>query len=111
MAVDYKKELLELVEIVMAESGSDIHFGVDAHPVVRVSGALIPLVIKPVLTAADLDGFAKVLMEKNKYETFLTHKEVDFSYSAQEKVRFRGNGFMQSGNMAIALRLIPNAII
>src|SRR5690606_25993813 len=32
------------------------------------------------------------------------------SYSAKDKTRFRCNGFMQSGNRAIAMRLIPNAI-
>lgn len=110
MAVDYKKELLELVDIVVAEKGSDLHFGVDSHPVVRVSGSLIPLVKKPVLTDADLDGFAKVLMMESKYQDYTERHEVDFSYSAKDGVRFRGNGFRQSGNMAIALRLIPNEI-
>lgn len=110
MAVDYKKELMELVDIVVAENASDIHFGVDAHPVVRVSGTLIPLVKKPVLTQVDLAGFAKVLMTEERYERYVDRHEVDFSYSAKDKVRFRCNGFMQSGNMAIAMRLIPSVI-
>ena len=110
MAVDYKKELLELVDIVVSEGASDIHFGVDAHPVVRVSSTLIPLIKKPVLTAADLQGFAEVLMSDKHFEHYSTNHEVDFSYAAKEKIRFRCNGFMQSGNMAIAMRLIPNEI-
>jgi len=110
MAVDYKKELSELVDIVVAENASDIHFGVDAHPIVRVSGTLIPLVKKPILTGSDVEGFAKVLMADEVFERYTSKREVDFSYAAKDEVRFRCNGFMQSGNMAIAMRLIPNKI-
>lgn len=110
MAVDYKKELMELVDIVVAEGASDIHFGVDAHPVVRVSGTLIPLVKKPVLTPEDLAGFAKVLMTAENFERYESNHEVDFSFAAKDDIRFRCNGFVQSGNMAVAMRLIPNTI-
>lgn len=110
MDVDYKKELSELVDIVAAENASDLHFGVDAHPIVRVSGTLIPLVKKPILTQVDLEGFAKVLMSDEVYERFSSRREVDFSYAAKDEVRFRCNGFTQSGNMAIAMRLIQSKI-
>ncbi len=110
MAVDYKKELSELVDIVVAENASDIHFGVDAHPIVRVSGTLIPLVKKPILTPRDVEGFARVLMADEVFERYSARHEVDFSYAAKDEVRFRCNGFMQSSNMAIAMRLIPNKI-
>lgn len=110
MAVDYKKELSELIDIVVAENASDIHFGVDAHPIVRVSGTLIPLVKKPILTGNDVEGFAKVLMADEVFIRYTSRREVDFSYAAKDEVRFRCNGFMQSGNMAIAMRQIPNKI-
>ncbi len=110
MAVDYKKELSELIDIVVAENASDIHFGVDAHPIVRVSGTLIPLVKKPILTGNDVEGFAKVLMADEVFNRYTSRREVDFSYAAKDEVRFRCNGFMQSGNMAIAMRQIPNKI-
>ena len=109
-AVDYKKELKDLIEIVVSENGSDIHFSVGSHPIVRVTGSLIPLVKKPILTDQDVEGFAQALMKKNKYEEFLQNLEVDFSYGQVDGTRFRGNGFFQSGSMAIALRLIPNRI-
>ncbi len=110
MAVDYKKELIELIDVVVSEAGSDLHFAVESHPIVRVSGSLIPLVKKPVLTQTDIEGFAKALMHDEKYKEFQENKEIDFSYSASDGIRFRGNGFMQSGKMGIALRLIPNKI-
>lgn len=108
--VDYKKELYDLVEIIASENGSDLHLSTGSHPIVRVTGSLVPLVKKPVLTNQDVDGFAKVLMTDQKYAEYKKNFEVDFSYAHQDGVRFRGNGFFQSGSEAIALRLIPNAI-
>lgn len=108
--VDYKKELNDLMEVVVAEEGSDIHLSVGTHPMVRVSGSLIPLVKKPILTDDDLAGFAKALMNKERYEELVNAHEMDFSYAHKEGIRFRGNGFFERGNLSIALRLIPNKI-
>ena len=110
MAVDYKKELNTLVDLVLQEQASDLHLSVGSHPLIRVSGTLIPLVKKPILTESDLNGFIKVLMRDEQYKKFDKSTEVDFSYENVEGVRFRGNAFYQRGNMAVALRLIPNVI-
>jgi twitching motility protein PilT len=109
-SVDYKRELKDLIEIVVSENGSDIHFSVGSHPMVRVSGSLIPLVKKPILTDQDLEGFAQVLMNKAKFEEYKEEFEADFAYAHADGIRFRGNGFFQSGSMSVALRLIPNQI-
>lgn len=109
-SVDYKKELQDLMDVVVAEKGSDIHLSVGVHPMVRVSGALIPLVKKPILAGEDVAGFAQALMTKEQYAVFTEKRELDFSYEHKEGVRFRGNGFFERGNQSIALRLIPNVI-
>ncbi|MEZ4104109.1 MAG: type IV pilus twitching motility protein PilT [Candidatus Paceibacterota bacterium] len=110
MAVDYKKELQLLIDILLEEKASDIHFSVDSHPLIRVSGTLIPLVKKPILTDSDVDSFAKVLMRKDQYERLVNLEEVDFSYENSDQVRFRGNAFHQRSRKGIVLRLIPNVI-
>jgi twitching motility protein PilT len=110
MAVDYKRELHSLIELILQEKASDLHFSVDSHPLIRVSGALIPLVKKPILTNPDVNGFAKVLMREDQYSRYTEMNEVDFSYESADGVRFRGNAFYQRGRMGIALRLIPNVI-
>ncbi len=109
-SVDYKRELHDLVDIVVSEKGSDIHFSVGSHPIVRVAGSLIPLMKKPILEQEDVQGFAQVLMSDAKYKSFVTTREADFSYAHADGVRFRGNGFYESSTMSIALRLIPNQI-
>lgn len=110
MAVDYKRELHSLIELIIQEKASDLHFSVEAHPLIRVSGSLIPLVKKPILTDSDVSGFAKTLMREDQYKRYLDFNEIDFSYESADGIRFRGNAFYQRGHMGIALRLIPNVI-
>jgi len=107
---DYKKELSSIIEQIIAEKASDLHLSVGAHPLIRVSGTLIPLLKKPILNEHDLDSFVQLIMRKDQYEKFKTYEEIDFSYENAEGVRFRGNAFYQRGTMGIVLRLIPNVI-
>ena len=107
---DYKKEFAAIIELILQEKASDLHLSVDSHPMIRVSGALIPLLKKPILNEHDLDSFLKILLRKDQYEKLLGFEEVDFSFENAEGVRFRGNAFYQRGQMGVALRLIPNVI-
>jgi len=109
-AVDYKRELDDLIDIVIGEKGSDIHLSVGSHPIIRVDGSLIPLTKKPLLTNNDILSFIKVMLNKDQEAKFLETREVDFSFAAKDGVRFRGNGFFQKGMVSIALRHISNVI-
>lgn len=108
--VDYRKELTDLIDIVVSEKGSDIHLSVGAHPTVRVMGSLVPLVKKPVLTTEDVNGFCDVLLPQSKKANFTAQQEVDFSFAVADHARFRGNAYYQQGTPAVALRHIPNEI-
>lgn len=108
--MDYKTELADLVKIVANEGASDLHLSEGRRPTIRVSGFLIPLVKKNILTKEDLDGIISELISKENKEIFLKEKEIDFSYNTNEGVRFRGNAFFQQGSVSIALRLIPKKI-
>jgi twitching motility protein PilT len=110
MSVDYKRELNTLIELIVAEHASDLHFSVGSHPLIRVAGSLVPLLKKPILTESDVDGFAKTLMRDDQYKRYQEYSEIDFSFESAEGVRFRGNAFYQRGHKGIALRLIPNVI-
>lgn len=109
-SIDYKKELDAIISLILDEKASDLHLSVESHPLIRVSGTLIPLLKKPVLNGADLDAFIKIMMRKDQYARYIDFNEVDFSYENAEGVRFRGNAFYQRGEMGVALRLIPNVI-
>jgi twitching motility protein PilT len=110
MALDYAHELDELIQTVMSEGGSDIHFSTKTKPTLRVSGNLIPLVKKTIYTPDDTKGILNELVGKEKLAEFQETQEIDFSYAYKDKARFRGNAFFQQGTISIALRLIPKDI-
>ena len=108
--VNYKRELEDIIDLLTSEKGSDIHLSVGSHPVLRISGALIPLVKKPVLNQEDVEGFAAVVMSEVHREHFATTQELDFSYGHLNATRFRGNAYVQRGAWSLALRYIPSEI-
>ena len=105
--MDYKQELSGLLETVVKEGASDLHLSVGHPPVLRISGALLPLVSSAKLSDEDLKGFTGELLSGPQKKIFEETQEVDFSYAYGEKARFRGNGSVASGHPAFALRLIP----
>src|SRR3989344_4962354 len=107
----YDTQLVELIDTIVKQGGSDIHLTAGYHPTIRVSGLLIPLVARNVLTPDDTKGFAEALLTPENRELFWRDKEIDFSYSYQnDAVRFRGNCSFSRGTVSIALRLIPKNI-
>lgn len=107
--MDYKKEIDDLVSLILKEGGSDLHLSVGRTPIIRVAGGLIPLVKKPVITDANMKGFISVFISPANQEVLENVKDVDFSYSLTN-ARFRGNAYIHQGILSIALRLIPKSI-
>ncbi|KKU28454.1 MAG: Pili biogenesis protein ATPase [Candidatus Giovannonibacteria bacterium GW2011_GWB1_46_20] len=91
-----KKELDNLISIVVKEGASDLHLSANRYPAIRVTGNLIPLVNE--------------LMGDDNFKKFVDTKEADFSYEVEKMVRFRGNAFFQKGAVGVALRVIPSNI-
>ncbi len=108
--MNHSQELKEYIEIVVKENGSDIHLSAGNHPVVRVNDVLIPLLKKKQLTPEDTLGLVSELLSEEQKNLFLKNHEVDFSYTYDSKVRFRGNAFFQKGSISIALRLVQEKI-
>jgi twitching motility protein PilT len=108
---NYAVQLETLIETIIKQGGSDLHLTAGYHPTIRVTGFLIPLVAQELLTPADTEGFADVLLSPANKERFLKEKEIDFSYSYKgDTVRFRGNCSFSRDAVSIALRLIPKTI-
>ena len=58
MITDYKQEIKDLISLLVKEDASDLHLSQGRTPIIRVAGALIPLLKKAVLSATDMQGFA-----------------------------------------------------
>jgi twitching motility protein PilT len=105
--MDYKKEIEELIEIVIREGGSDLHVSAGRYPAVRVAGQLIFLVKRAVLSRDDVMGILKELLSKEKFEKFLQVQDMDFAYDFRGEARLRGNASFHTGSISVAMRLIP----
>ncbi len=105
--MDYKKSFEALLEILIAQQGSDLHISAGRVPAVRVNGDLIFLLNHAALTQEDLSGMLKAILSEDHYKHFTDVEELDFSYEYQSKLRLRGNAFVQQGKVGIVLRLIP----
>lgn len=99
-----------LLDTVIKEGGSDLHLSVGSHPIIRVSGSLVPLVQEPILKPEDAEAMLKEILPKERWDTFVQKQAVDFSYSHDDRNRFRINGYVVQGNITVAMRLIPREI-
>lgn len=108
--MDYSTELDQLAETLIAEGASDLHFTTNTHPIIRVSGSLVPLSTRPAYTRDDVIGFLEVMATPEEKKIFFDTQELDFSYQHKDRARFRGNAFFERGNISIALRMVPAAV-
>lgn len=108
--MDYKQKLNDLLLATARQNASDLHLAAGRHPTLRIDGVLIPLQKEPLITSEISEGLVFSMLTPEQKEIFLAEKEIDFSYSFEDKARFRVNIFHQRGYLAAALRLIPAQI-
>jgi twitching motility protein PilT len=107
MTVD--KRLEELLDIVVAQGGSDLHVFAGGSPMIRVAGSLIPIVKFAPLTPIETEEMLKSIVPPERWDTFAVNQTIDLSY-AHGGARFRVNGYRAQATTAMALRLIPHII-
>lgn len=106
MQPNYQNQIDTLLDIVYQNGASDMHLSVGRHPFIRVSGALNEITNYPVLSAEDMVGIITLLAGEEKAAKLVNLEEIDFAYNFSDKIRLRGNSFVQSGKISIALRTI-----
>lgn len=100
-----------LLEEVIKKKGSDLHLQVGLPPMLRVDGALVPVTGGEVMTDEVVETLIFAILDEDQKQILLKDKEFDFSFAFGDLGRFRVNAFHERGNMAAALRLIPNEIL
>lgn len=100
----------ELLKLTSKNKASDLHLILGVRPTLRINGVLEPLVNQPVLTKERLKELVFDILSEDKKEKLLTKKEIDFSYSIPDGVRFRVNAYHSKGALAAAFRTIPAQI-
>ncbi len=103
-------EIKELLEYTVNKKASDLHLISGVPPMIRINGILSPITGKEILIPQEAEKLVFALVNDEQKEILLVNKELDFSFNYQDQGRFRINAYYQKGNLAAALRLIPNQI-
>lgn len=100
-----------LLEEVIKKKASDLHLQVGLPPMLRIDGALVPVSGADVLNEESVEVLVFAILDEDQKQILLKDKEFDFSFAFGDLGRFRVNAFHERGNLAAALRLIPNEIL
>ncbi len=100
-----------LLEEVIRHKASDLHLQVGLPPMLRIDGALKPVPAATPLSEEAIEILIFTLLEEDQKQILLRDKEFDFSFAFGDLGRFRVNAFHEKGNLAAALRLIPNEML
>jgi len=99
-----------LLEEVVKKRASDLHLQVGLPPMLRVDGSLLPVTGFNPLDESAVEALVFAILDQDQQQILLKDKEFDFSFAFGNLGRFRVNAFHERGNIAAALRLIPNEI-
>jgi twitching motility protein PilT len=100
-----------LLEEVVKKKASDLHLQVGLPPVLRIDGVLVPVGGADPLNDEAIEALIFAILDEDQKQILLRDKEFDFSFAFGDMGRFRVNAFHERGNLAAALRLIPNEIL
>ena len=100
----------QLLKAMIEKGASDLHITTGTPPQLRIDGKLHPLKMPPLSPQETKQLCYSVLTDAQKHR-FEERNELDLSFSVQKLSRFRGNIFVQRGNIAGAFRAIPFKIL
>src|SRR3982750_3879543 len=100
-----------LLEEVIKKKASDLHIQVGLPPMLRIDGALVAVTGADALNEEAVEALIFSILDEDQKQILLKDKEFDFSFAYGDLGRFRVNAFHERGNLAAALRLIPNEIL
>jgi len=99
----------QLLKAMIEKGASDLHITTGTSPQMRIDGKLHPLRMPPLSPPETKQLCYSVLTDAQKHR-FEENNELDLSFSVQKLSRFRGNVFIQRGNVSGAFRAIPYTI-
>jgi len=100
----------QLLKAMIEKGASDLHITTGTPPQLRIDGKLHPLKMPPLSPQETKQLCYSVLTDAQKHR-FEETNELDLSFSVQKLSRFRGNVFVQRGNVSGAFRAIPFKIM
>ena len=100
--------LLEALNRMLDLAGSDLLISAGTSPRIRKDGQLV--VLDPTARPLGPDDIRVMLAEvlnPAQIKAVLSRRNVDFAFTLQDRIRIRGNAYMQRGSPAAAFRSLP----
>jgi len=97
----------KLLSACVKQAASDLHIAVGQPPVLRIHGRLQKLKTK-VLEPADTQALMKSITPDRCQQEFAETGSADYGFAFGDACRFRVSIYRDRGNVAMALRQIPN---
>jgi twitching motility protein PilT len=101
----------DLLDMVLAQQGSDLHLTAGSPPVIRVHGELRPVEGLEPLNGSQIREMVYAILTQKQREKFEDDLELDASYTLPGRSRFRLNVFLQRDSVGAVMRTIPYEIV
>jgi twitching motility protein PilT len=99
-------ELEQLCRFAVDSQASDLFIKSESPPALRVHGRIVPTDL-PALTPEDTKRLANSVMTEQQIRAFDEYHELDLAFTLGDVARFRCNIYMQRGDYAMVLRIVP----
>ncbi len=96
----------KILEMMIAQNGSDLHLKAGLQPVIRIDGRLKHLDFQRP-SPKDMEAIADQILTPAQKDKFRRTKEVDFAFGVAGLARFRANFYIQRGSIAMVFRHVP----
>ena len=106
--MDYTK-VIPLLQKAIEFYATDIHLVVNKPPIFRIHGELVSSDMPP-LKKEDLQQTIFNMMTDAQRNTFLEKQDIDLSYLGVKNFNFRVNCYVEKGNPAANIRILPTII-
>ncbi|TMC83781.1 MAG: PilT/PilU family type 4a pilus ATPase [Chloroflexi bacterium] len=92
----------------LESAGSDLLLSVGSSPRIRKDGVLVALdSAAPALQAPEIHTMLCEVLDSHQLKALSQGRNVDFAFTFQDRVRVRGNAYLQRGTPAAAFRSLP----
>ena len=103
-------DIKQILEMCVQYAASDVHVIVGIPPMYRLQGNLVKVPEMGVVTPEIAQSLIYPLLSESQRELVNVDRELDFSHALGNGARFRVNVYHEKGNLAAAMRYIPNTI-
>jgi twitching motility protein PilT len=100
----------DLLKKAVEQGATDLHITPGLPPEVRLDQRIVPLDHYDVINPELSKELTYSLLNPEQQDRFELEHELDFSFGIDGFARFRGNAFMERGNVACAIRYLPSEI-